>query len=164
MSEFETGKGEFKHLTREQRRSFLNSLLDIVDHYNQISFIGVAEPVTESKRPVRDSYIKGLTKVIPRAVQEARLVHNGAVHLVFAKHPELSFERIGKYCDRLTLAMPFLRGCTGQEPQDCPPLQLADIVAFEVSHLTRDKQRYSMTRLRARHSFNLYPPVDWGWF
>lgn len=152
MADLKAGEGEFKGWKSERCDSFLESLLKIVNHYDEIRFFSISRHMVKSKRSVRDTYAKGLEKVIHFAGDDARRIDE-RVHLVFARHDEVKSHRIGSYCEKIMIALPSIRGYTVTDPLDCAPLQIADMAAYAASHLDVDRQLYN--RLHQWHSFRL---------
>ncbi len=77
--------------------------------------------------------------------------NDDALALVYAKHPEYSRETIERHFGDIGRGDPRLRTCTVQEQMDVPPLQAADLVAYEMSHAQRGdgQERYPFLRLKA---------------
>jgi hypothetical protein len=70
--------------------------------------------------------------------------------LVYAKHPQYSTNLIEKHFEAVGQHEAGLRTFAVQEPMGIPPLQAADIVAYELSrHQRSDRpERYLFTRLK----------------
>src|SRR5262249_19183502 len=137
MVDFENYSNEFKRQRgwcAARKRELFNRLLDIMDRRVR-AFFG-AGMYMKNPRKIPPTYGRGVTEAIGKATMQVRSwqawgENPSSVHLVFAKQPELSYKRIGTWCDRLKLAIPELHGCTGREPIGVPPLQVADIIAYE---------------------------------
>jgi hypothetical protein len=131
MVDFENNAGEFKPgrgWCEERKKQLFNTILDVIDRHVR-SFFG-AGSYMKNPRKIPPSYGHNVTQTIGKATLQVQS-WGGAVRLVFAKQPEFSFKRIVRWCELLTRAVPNLVGCSGDEPLGVPPLQVADIVAYE---------------------------------
>jgi hypothetical protein len=77
--------------------------------------------------------------------------------MVFARHKSFSAERIGRYFDLWSDGDGRLVFGGVGDPIKVPPLQTADIAAYEFSRWTRDQKpendRYPLTRLKEGIAF-----------
>jgi hypothetical protein len=133
MSKFESRKGEYdKWLNREnERKAFLNVLLDIISQHI-VCIIGTRVSVSDNGR-FADTYVEAVRKTIVNATQDVAHTSKEKISLVFAVQPEISHKRIITYCDKLKrLAIPNLHACSGADPKSTLPLQVADLLSYEI--------------------------------
>ena len=69
--------------------------------------------------------------------------------LVFAKHKDFSDVEIGKVLEAIEPTRAQIDDISVAEPMGKPPLQVADLIAYEVARDLRwRKRRYPLTRLK----------------
>lgn len=154
MSEFESRKGKYdKWCNREnERQAFLNKLLDIISQHI-LCIIGTRVPVNNNGR-FADTYVEAVRRTIVNATQDVAHSSKEKISLVFAMQPEISYKRIITYCDKLKrLAIPNLDSCTGADPKSTLPLQVADLLSYEIMKWDGGWNpitwRYPLRRLRS---------------
>jgi hypothetical protein len=149
MTDFEARKPPFHELTNPDRLALLSGLLDIaVEHASEfVGFIGQPE---SGKAALVDAYETGLAKATREMAIDMHL-SGQQLTVVFARHTEFSAERIGRWFDLWADADNSLVFGGVGNPNDLCPLQVADIVAYEISRDARsvrpEKTRYPFARL-----------------
>jgi hypothetical protein len=121
----------------------------IIQHIpNWIGFVSRSEDANGKTRAV---YGKSIVDSMVLLARDAGHSNDDALALVYAKHPEYSRETIERHFGDIGRGDPRLRTCTVQEQMDVPPLQAADLVAYEMSHAQRGdgQERYPFLRLKA---------------
>lgn len=153
MAEFEPKKQGFKSKYKGwdagKKKLFLNLLLELIKKLNPI-YIGFKEEAEVGVKAAKPIYWPNVNVIVPfvSAIAEGR-----QISFVFAQHPEIPAPEIHAYCDVLMRHIPNLRSCTVGRPIDLPPLQAADLFAFEYSHCKQWDNpfvwRYPFKRLRS---------------
>jgi hypothetical protein len=145
MAPFEAYRGEFKDWSKLKHQALLRCLLDIITSVPLI-VVGASLPVEAFKA----TYPKCVAEVIKNSYISARLnFQDDVMSLVFAITPEFSALRIKKYCDDIRVAIPKLQACSSGDAAQLYPLQVADFLAYEISHAGRNaKERYPLRQLR----------------
>ncbi len=154
MVDFENNANEFRRergWCDERKWQLLNALLGVIDRHVR-AFVGAGAFMKNPKK-IPPTYAHIVTQTIGKVITQVRSWgDDNTVRLVFAKHPELSYKRIEVWCNRLKRALPGLHGCTGEEPRRVPPLQVADIVAYEYTRTEgRPESRYPIRSLYTSH-------------
>ncbi len=154
MSKFESRKDEFSRLFNDNasRHAFLNKLLDIISKH-VICIIGTRIQVTQNGR-FAATYVEAVRKTILNATHDAGHTSPDKISLVFAIQPEISSKRIITYCDKLKkLAIPNLDSCSGADPKHTIPLQVADLLSYEIMKwdggFNPTTWRYPLRKLRS---------------
>ena len=72
------------------------------------------------------------------------------IAITFAKHPEVSGKTVLDYFDDIKGDNGAFANCVVTEPVDCPPLQMADFIVYELSHSIRGgrPERYTYRRMK----------------
>jgi hypothetical protein len=149
MADFEANRGEFKgwERTQERRKRLLNALLDICCEHLHFH-VGLIARHPESERFTNTYKINIVDSI---AMVRSRIVSTDGspFALVYAKHPEFSFSKLEKAFYNIGQNDPRVRTCATLDPIDAPPLQVADIVAYEISrkHRVITYPRYPWDRL-----------------
>ncbi len=156
MTDFEVWQPPFDFICQNGQRDYerhnrlLNRVIgSIIEYATEIAgFVAVPE------QPILD-FKEGYSANAAKAFREFGInIYHGSepVTLVFAKHPEFSLSRIGRYFDewaRDNKGMEF--GGIGN-PKNICPLQAADVIAYEISRWNRavgpDQERYPLRQLR----------------
>ncbi|HEX5327797.1 MAG TPA: hypothetical protein VFW75_14100, partial [Acetobacteraceae bacterium] len=153
MTDFEADRGEF-HGWKENRAAdrtwLLNELLRlIIDNVpSWVGFVSRPEGATEKFKAV---YKRGIVDSMTLLAREAGKSDDEALALVYASHPEYPRATIEKHFGDIGMYDPRLRTCAILAPLDAPPLQAADLVAYELSRAQRADGpiRYPLKRLKA---------------
>jgi hypothetical protein len=74
---------------------------------------------------------------LKQACHTAKVFYADEISMVFAKHPEMQETVLSKYADQIRLAIPNLGSVSVISPKKMPPLQAADLFAWEYSHCVR---------------------------
>ena len=158
MTDFEANRGQFAGWDKAKHQRLLAKLLDIVIT-EKMHVIGISTGVLEESGAFRTAYARVVAHAINGACTGNHLIFSDAarVNLVFARTKDFGMARIGAYCDQIKVAYPQLGVCASDDPSNCVPLQVADLIAYEVSHIDRSpKPRYPFTRLsRERATFHV---------
>jgi hypothetical protein len=157
MKDFESRKGPYNNWSNPERKDRLNILLDI---------IGAAKPhcigFTNYVRPGEDT-----AAIYKRCAHDVLLelgLYEDEFATVFAHHPEF-----GGYSPLHQMLIKHgygesIKSVTVGYPRDMCPLQVADIIAFEIRGQERDDgrpQRYPLRRLHELGcTFRLSSAVD----
>lgn len=151
MADFEANRGEFKGWERaqERRKRLLNALLDICCEHLHFH-VGLIATPPESGKFVNTYKINIVDSI---AMVRSRMVSTDGspFALVYAKHPEFSFSKLEEAFYNIGQNDPRVRTCAVLDPIDAPALQVADIVAYEISRSRRaiTYPRYPWERLKA---------------
>ncbi len=142
MTDFEAYEGEFHGWSKGRHERLVERLLTILIK-EPITIIGVSMVADGTRKRFRRTYAKCVVQAINGACMSGRLNYGQQpLSLVFAKTNDFSYRRIAAWCDKISLALPSLTSCTGTDPESCPPLQAADLVAYELARLERGQNRY----------------------
>jgi hypothetical protein len=157
MKHFEHYRGEFAWFlpdgTRDKARhnGFLNVLLDII--CSQVKYhvgFGNVPVVNAPGKKFTEAYERGIVDALMHAGKESAFTFNEPVSLVFAIHKEFSEHKIQAYHRLINWEDARLASSTVGRPEYIYPLQVADLVAYELSRQQRPNapDRYPMKRLR----------------
>lgn len=155
MTDFEARKEPYENLTDSERRDLLGGLLDIALRHVPLIFGTVDEPGHE---PLWLRYGGNVLKTQQELTIAARTA-GGKINVVLARIKGAKMGKLGHFIDQW--ADPDVFEMTGiGDPRTMPPLQVADIVAYEFSRAMRpekpEKERYPLTRLKtAQHGCHL---------
>jgi hypothetical protein len=161
MTDFEGWKEPFDfRLANGERdwvrhRALLDRVLSAIETHAE-ELIGFRAEPDPGRKAFVDSYDQALAKACKEHWIDANRRDDRA-QLVFAKHKEISAERIGRYVDlwneggeRLSFSV-----CN---PTEILPLQAADVIAYEMSRWGRevgpDQERYPLRRLKESFRLN----------
>ena len=107
-----------------------------------------------SRHPVGEStgstYRLSVVNSILMMRAKIRSMERSPIAIVYAKHPEFSFTKLEKAFKEFGEGDPRVSKWAVQEPLGLPPLQVADLVAYEISrrHRAALRRRYPWQRLR----------------
>lgn len=150
MADFEAYQGSFRGWRdrTEDRRDLLNSLLTLIVA-EVPRMIGFVSYPPGGAKDFRGAYRNGVVGAITHFSRES-LFEDADMALVFAKHPQYSRQKIEAHFGAIIEDDPKLKTCAIQEPIGIPPLQAADVVAYELSRHLRDgrPERYPFRILR----------------
>ena len=132
MAHFQARKPPYSNWTEEERRDRLNTLLEIIGEPDRhgYGFTNIARggDTTRSlyERCAHDLLLKFGT------------MYDDEFAVVFAHHPEF-----GRHIELLNRMVEHgmgkqIRSCSIAKPKDIPPLQAADIIAYEMAREERD--------------------------
>jgi hypothetical protein len=149
MTDFEANKGLFKGWENypDKHRALLGSLLDVATRHVH-NFWGVVRDVENSEGKIGEAYrlcVDDLIKDLARGMYPRQ---SQKYALVFARHREFRPDLVRAAIER---EYPEHFGpVISDSPKSMCPLQLADLVAYEVRCLQRDRQgeRHPFCRLR----------------
>jgi hypothetical protein len=149
MTDFEASRREFAGWDIAKRRQLLMKLLDIVVA-DKMHVIGISTRVPDETSAFRAAYERAAVQAINGACTSNHLLYSDVsrVNLVFARTKDFGMARIGAHCNQIRGAYPQLGACDIDDPRNCIPLQVADLLAYEVSHIDRSSMpRYPFARL-----------------
>jgi len=141
MKDFEADRGEFKDWKKNkpaERRQLLQSLLNLMVQYVTL-FVATTVDVKHPGRHTRAEYQK-LVKDIMRAMGNKGMGFkpDEKITIVYARHNDFSKQdadtyrrKINQYKDRPFVFLGL------EDPRNCPPLQAADIFAYEMARHLR---------------------------
>jgi len=138
-------EGEFESWEAGPRFDLFDQLVKLIGK-SVMDFVCTSVPVDQNdENKTQSTYIKAVTDIIHKAELTSGLSSSNdeKITLVFATHPELAPIRITNYVDKLKQAIPRIADCVISDPRDRPELQIADVLAYE---LTR----------------SYYPDMIWG--
>lgn len=158
MADFENYRGEFEWLLpngerdKQRHERFLNTLLEIICRHvkHHVAFGNVPMPDNPSKR-FGDAYERGIVDAIMHAANELAFTFEQPISLVFAVHKEFREQRIQRYYHLINWGDARLASVTVGRPELLCPLQVADLVAYELSRQLRRNapDRYPFNRIKA---------------
>jgi hypothetical protein len=150
------------HWSEEKHRAFLARLLNII-HDHVKSIVGAGCFVSDPDAPLSDSYLANVTGALRSTITEAKFwaFPEEKVSVVFAAHPKVSGQRIGQYFDAVNAAIPGrLEDFSIGNPKSNPPLQAADLAAYELGRFFPRwdwwNARYPLRRLYGRHRVEMW--------
>jgi Protein of unknown function (DUF3800) len=151
MTDFETNQEQFKgwDKTPERRKALLNALLDLCCEHLHFH-VGLVS-THPHPRPFEQTYRLNIVDSILMARSKIVSLERSPFSLVYAKHPQFSFAKLEEEFINIGQNDPRVSTCAAQDPVNVPPLQVADIVAYEISRRYRDtiRRRYPWERLRS---------------
>ena len=155
MADFEARVAPFEGWCNIKRRALLSGLLDITVKHIPF-FFGV---VDKSDKPgFRPRYEANLAKTIKEMWLGARNMRE-PITVVFAAHEKIRAELMGRAFDFWNRDGDLRFGGFADPVHICP-LQVADIVAYELCRAARPvklkRRRYPLERLMKRHCFLLH--------
>jgi Protein of unknown function (DUF3800) len=133
MTDLEKRKGEFEGWGDEDHDVFLNRLLDIQARYVPEIF-GVTNHAARHRGRFRKLYGKNIADVIKMAAQNVAPNQEEPLSIMFAVHDEFDSSNVVKCFMDLVGRNPRFAECVVGKPPDHPPLQVADMIAYELSH------------------------------
>jgi hypothetical protein len=149
MADFEARQPPFREWPEGKRRRVLNALLDIAITYVP-TFLGYTATPGCGKPALQDAYESNVAKLIKDAAIET-FHSQEPMTLVFAKHKQFSATKISRYFDLWNDGDGRLTFGGVADPLVVCPLQVSDIVAYELSREIRqvrpEQMRYPLRRL-----------------
>jgi Protein of unknown function (DUF3800) len=152
MAEFERYKGPFKDWSKEKHEAVLNALLDIIGRHIKDG-LGFTNRVfhADLRQSFSDTYENSLLDCLMHVANRSAYNYGDQVSVVFAKHNDYRKARIQRIFDFMNFGDARLGALTVADPISTPPLQVADILAYELQHLNRDDfssvKRYPLRKL-----------------
>jgi hypothetical protein len=134
MADFESNEGEFKNFSIDNHKALLNRLLEIQAKYVHNIF-GVSNWTGRYIGPYQKIYHKNVIDILTIIWPSCE---NDLISLVFARHKEVSFSKIGEYFDEAQSKHQRFGSWTVDDPSNNPPLQMADLIAYEFARSIRD--------------------------
>ena len=156
MVDFAHNKPPFDKLDEVAKQALLNRLLDIQSaHLKEI--IGI----TNSRQPYQTEYTEIHSKClrdILTLIRDKLAYTDEQISVVFAEHPEVSFKTISRYFDDFKSKSAAFAYCGVDKPINRPPLQMADLIAYELSLSMRDgfPTRYPYNQMKKSAQVNLF--------
>jgi hypothetical protein len=165
MTDFEHYRGDFENLTDTEHKRLLNALLAIIKNH-MIAFVGCS---------IRDdggvafvgTHKDSIKRMLHFCHEEARQRGEQKINLIFAKHEEVSEQRIAKYLADVAIAYPYVESFAAGSPRKSQALQAADLLAYEFvrwrSYPTPFRARYPVQFLYsgARQTFHIFhTPIE----
>jgi hypothetical protein len=135
--EFRHGRGEFEGWDEVRRRDLMGPLLEVIGRHVRRGFGFSAHAPMD----LNDAYIAAGVSCFSRLANQYP-----GTEVVFAKNEEFKASKLYDFMNIYDT----LAGFTLREPKDFPPLQAADLLAYEVQRLKgpEDKGRYPLRRLK----------------
>jgi Protein of unknown function (DUF3800) len=154
MVQFEFNKPPFDGLKKDEHKALLNRLLDIQSKYVK-QIIGVTNWKRLHRGTFRKIYTKSLKDVLKTVAQ---MPTSDEISVVFARHRDVSPVTILDYFDDIKDGNCAFANCSTGEPADYPPLQMADLIAYELSRSMREGRppRYPYLRMKASATVELF--------
>jgi hypothetical protein len=176
MTDFEAWKAPFDFKMpdgsrdKEKHNRLLNSLLDLmVEHVEHFAGFGNGNLVSSDRSSAHDLALEDcVLAAVTHAVHDLWDHYRRPIDLVFGKQQHFSYAKIMKYVELYDWGEG--RGRIGSvsvdEPSRLPELQAADILAYEMAKVQRDRPtRYPFTRLReAAQARGIPMTLKWGPF
>jgi Protein of unknown function (DUF3800) len=161
MKDFEFNHPPFNKLTELEHKALLNRLLDIQSKYVTQIF-GVTNWKRNYTGPVRKIYTRNLKDILVTLAERLVAPSGDQLSVVFAKHPEVSRLTILDYFEDVKGDNGAFANCAVKEPQDCAPLQMADLIAYELSRSMRDGKpvRYPYRRMKETATITLFQLME----
>ncbi len=132
-------KPPFDKLDKAAKQALLNRLLDI-----QAAHIKHIIGITNSRQPYQTEYTHIYTKCLKDIliVMRDRVAYSSEqISVVFADHPNIGFTTISSYFEDFKKAGAAFADCTVDKSINSPPLQMADLIAYELSLSKRERER-----------------------
>src|SRR5262249_9771790 len=151
MTDFEAYKGEFKNWSRQKHKYFLNHALEvIVSHVRE--FVGFTSTAPNPHKRLQYTYEQSILDTIMHFATDSAFGRKKPISLVFAEHPQFPLSDVKKLFKLVNWGDSRLSTCTTGDPASSCPLQLADVIAYEVRCLQRvdgsPTNRYPLCRLK----------------
>lgn len=158
MTDFEAWKGPFDFKLpdgsrdKERHNHLLNSLLDIMLEYIEVFYgYSSAHPPKEIKRQHGSLMEDCVIGAVSHAVHEGWEFYQEPLNLVFAKQKHFPQVGIQKYAELYDYGegKGRIKGTAFYDVKDICALQAADIMAYEMTKIQRDRpERYPFKKLR----------------
>jgi hypothetical protein len=134
MTDFENRQRPFDRLEEHERRDLLNSLLDTIARCTK-TLLSFTNPVLDGDLGAAHKY-----GTIDAMLYGART--DSVMGMVFARGSHVSEVSIRSWYDLLKPQAPLLQPPEIKDPQSCPQLQAADLIAYEMAkEMRRDRTR-----------------------
>lgn len=159
MTDFEAWRGPFDFKLpdgsrdKEKHNRVLNSLLDLmVGHVEHFAGFAAGNLISSDTSRAHELALEDcVLAAVTHAVHDLWFRYEKPINLIFGKQRHFSYAKIMKYVELYDWGEG--RGRLGHvgvdEPSKLPQLQAADILAFEMSKIQRDRpERYPFVRLR----------------
>lgn len=130
MTDFEARRDIFTGWPNKRREGFLNCLLDIIDR-NVEGLVGYSVPSSPEKT-FPQSQAASVGRMLYYCTEMAIAKGERKIHLVFARQPQVKIGRIASTIEEYGHLFPEIASFTGASPSDCPALQAADLLAYEL--------------------------------
>jgi len=134
MADFEAYEGEFKNFSKDDHKALLTRLLEIQAKYVHDIF-GVTNWTGRYIGPYQNichRNVIDLLTIIGSPSQEE------PISIVFARHEEVSPIKLSEYFDEAQSKRQRFGSWTVDYPSNNPPLQMADLIAYEFARSIRD--------------------------
>lgn len=159
MADFEARAKPFDAWSEEKRRRVLNGLLDIISRHIP-AFCGYSDSAANLPRVgnFRSAYQANVNKAFKETILKLEEFSPEPITIVFARHKNIKAEFLGHLFDFFSYwAGDKIKFGGFGDPIDLPPLQVADLVAYEFSRSSREKrpekERYPLLKLAERAKF-----------
>lgn len=157
MKEYSASVGPFAKWkgNEGQRKSFLSSLMDVIDRH-VMAVVGATVPVAafEKLQPEQQAMVGDPHLMSMQEALHASCVlgwgNQGLVDVIFSDQTELRgrTERVFSYVKKMAQIGPHLRKFSWGSYREIPGLQVADLVAYELLRFARDLLVEGETRVR----------------
>ena len=153
MVDFEARRGPFADWDNERRKHVLTRLLGITGRHVSL-FWGFSDFPADIRGVAgfRNAYQANLIKTLKELVFQVNEIGEPPIKLVFSKHKNISAEWIGRYFDFFSYWLGDKVEFAGfGDPDKLPPLQVADVIAYEFSRTAREhrpiKESYPLLKV-----------------
>jgi hypothetical protein len=146
MTDFEARQGPYEYWDEPKRRDVLGRLLTIASEHVPV-FLGcngLPQNLGPGRAPLRRAYLGNLLKLLTEFDREqSDLLRGEPVTVVLARHNDISPVALAEFFEKFVQRIARHRIVFGGigNPQELPPLQVADIAAFEFSRTSRQVRR-----------------------
>jgi hypothetical protein len=153
MVDFEAHKGQFEKLEDKNRKILLNELIDIIMKYVTGLYGFWCVPPPEKNAILTEAY-ETVFSTMCRHMAIRTVDCESQIIVVIAEHDNVSAVKTGSYLDIWKKQFMGIEFGGFARPDSCCPLQVADIVAYEISRHFRERRperdRYPLTRLSTK--------------
>lgn len=157
MSDFEARKPPFEGWDNEKRRDILGRLIDIAADHVPI-FVGCNDLPGDMRTmgQFRSAYRENIAKLVTEFTRfESAMLQGEPVTMIFSAHKDIRAQTMERWFDN---PEPRFGGRikfgSFESPKGMPPLQVADIAAYEFSRTSREvrpeAERYPLVALASR--------------
>jgi Protein of unknown function (DUF3800) len=159
MADFEAYEKPFDKLSRPEHEALLNALLDIQGKYITNIF-GVTNHTGVYRGKFCKIYRPCLRDILTTVCQQASPLtdKDDEISIMFAAHDDISIHTVTSYFEDMKAKNKRLAECVVGRPEKFPALQLADIVAYELSRSIRENgpERYPLKRMKQIADIKLF--------
>ena len=157
MTDFEAYRKDFKDFSKPQHEALLSRLLDIQGKYINNIF-GATNHAGRFRGKFRKIYNKNLVDILTIASQRLAKQPDEEMSIVFAAHKEISPLTVFGHFKEIPGNNKIITSASISDPTKCPPLQMADLCAYELSRSLRDgsNMRYPYKRMKETASVTLF--------